>query len=272
MVKKTATNDWAALKEKLAEKENLAIAFSGGADSSLLLAAASYVLPGKVKAYTCITPLMPKKEEKIAAEIAEKLQVPWQPLYLNNLSLEQIANNAPDRCYHCKKFLYTHILQQAQKDGLTTLAEGVNLSDHGEYRPGLKAAAELGVFQPFVELGWQKAQIRELLLKMNLEIADRPPSPCLASRFPYGEQLNPIKIEIIATGENLLHLAGFADCRIRQHGKLARIEVPIEQMPQLLAQREYIVSRLLKLGFQHICLDLAGRVSGSMDYEIKNKE
>ena len=268
MEKRTLPKNWLLLQEKLAQKENLAVAFSGGMDSSLLLAAAKQALPSKMKAYTCITPLIAENEQTIAASIVQKLKVPWQPLVLDNLSLSQIAHNAPDRCYHCKKFSYEHILAQAAADGFTTLAEGVHAMDLDEYRPGLRAAAELGVFQPFVELGWGKPQIKELLTAMHLEDFLRPPSPCLASRFPYGEELNPAKIAIVAAGEEVLHAAGFLDCRLRQYSKLARIEVPIAEIPRLLTQREFLLNGLRKLGFQHICLDLAGRQSGSMDFDL----
>lgn len=243
----------------------MALAFSGGVDSSLLARAAQLAGVRPLLALTFITELTPAADGDSAARVAAELGLEQRIEQMPVLELAPVADNAPDRCYHCKLRLLRRLQELAQELGLGLTADGSNADDLGVYRPGLRAAAELGVAHPLAAVGLTKADIRALSRELGLSVAERPSSPCLASRFPYHTRLTGHKLAQVAAGEDFLRGLGFAALRLRCHDDLARIEVEPEQLPLLLAQRQPVVAGLRQLGFRHVSLDLAGLTSGSFD-------
>lgn len=242
------------------------IAFSGGADSTLLLAAAARS-GCKVTALTAHTALHSTAEIDRARQLAVALGVPLQVFLLNPLELPQVRCNAIDRCYHCKRALFAQMLDFAATQGITTLADGSNADDSRVYRPGRRALAELGVRSPLAELGFSKADIRRLSAALRLPTASAPAVPCLATRFDYGTTLTEEALRRVYAGEEVLHrlLPDTADVRLRVHGDLARIEVPPAQFPAVVSASAPLTAALKKLGYHYVTLDLEGFRSGSFD-------
>ena len=243
----------------------LAVAFSGGVDSSFLVAAAREALGDAVTAITVHAPIHSRREVAQAAETAAALGVRHIVLPFAEIADPDFTANPPDRCYICKRIVFGEILRRAAAMGLPHLAHGVNLDDLGDYRPGLKAAEEMGVLSPLVEAALTKADIRELSRTMGLNTWDRPSMACLASRIPYGRAITPGVLAMIESAEEFLQDLGFMGCRVRHHGEIARIEVPAPDVERLVREREAIVARLRTLGFTHVALDLEGYTQGSLN-------
>lgn len=244
----------------------IGVAFSGGADSTLLLAAAAR--SGRaVTALTAHTALHSPAELQRAESLAASLGVPLQVFRLNPLELPPVRANATDRCYHCKRALFAQMLAFAAAQGITTLADGSNADDARVYRPGRRALRELGVRSPLAELGFSKADIRRLSAALGLPTATAPAVPCLATRFDYGTELTDEALRRVQAGEAVLHrlLPGAADLRLRVQGELARLEVPPAQFPAVLAAAAPLTAELKQLGYRYITLDLEGFRSGSFD-------
>ncbi|MHC1610195.1 MAG: ATP-dependent sacrificial sulfur transferase LarE [Candidatus Methanospirareceae archaeon] len=271
MLDHTVRKKLEALRRKIGGEEKLLVAFSGGVDSGLLLKIASDVL-GKenVLAVTAESELFPRRElEEVkdfvthAGIIHRIVQFPWQ----NN---DDFVKNSHDRCYHCKREFVKRLKGIAAEEGIATVAEGVTVSDFGEYRPGLAAAEEEGVWHPFVEVGITKYDVREIAREMELPFWDKPSSPCLATRVEYGERLTKEKLKMIESAEDFLKDLGFKQLRVRLHrGGLTRIEIGNEELggfcdPGVL---KAVARELKSLGFTYITLDLEGYRSGSMDFE-----
>lgn len=243
------------------------LAFSGGVDSALLL-----VLLAREKipatAVTLKTALQPPCDIDAAREMAASWGVPHQVLEIDELGCAPLLANPTDRCYHCKKYLFSALARLAAEQG-AVLMDGTNADDLTEYRPGLMAAKELGVQSPLAELSITKKEVREMAAALGLSVASRPSSPCLATRLPYGEPITRPLLAAIGQGEELLRQAGFPVVRLRTHpgpgGLLGRIEVPPADFERLLAARETLLPALRQLGYTHLTLDLAGFVSGSYD-------
>jgi len=260
-----------ALRRKIGGEEKLLVAFSGGVDSGLLLKVASDVLgKERVLAVTVDSELFPRRElEQVkgfvthAGIIHKIVQFPWQ----NN---DAFVKNPHDRCYYCKREFAKRLKGIAAEEGITTIAEGVTVSDFGEYRPGLAAAEEEGVWHPLVEVGITKYEVRQIAKEIGLPFWDKPSSPCLATRVEYGERLTKEKLKMIESAEDFLKDLGFKQLRVRlHHGGLSRIEIANEELEDL-CDFEVLkaVSRKLKaLGFTYVTLDLEGYRSGSMDFE-----
>ena len=247
-----------ALMDKLAA-EDIMVAFSGGVDSSLLLKAAcdSAGKTGKkVYAATVQTQLHPSGDMEVAKRVAVEI---------DELAEAGIGNNPTDRCYRCKKFLFQKMKQEAQKLGVPVIVEGTNEDDLHVYRPGIRAIRELGIASPLAELGITKAQVREIAADYGISVSERPSAPCLATRFPYGTQLDMAEMEKVDEGESYLKSLGLYNVRIRIHGKVARIEVDEKDMAAVMEHRMEIVTALENLGFVYVTLDLKGFRSGSMD-------
>ena len=255
-------------------KENTAVAFSGGVDSSLLLKLACLRAKKQgtyVYAIAAHTEIHPSGDLEIAKRVAEESGAAFTVLKLRELKEADIVNNPVDRCYRCKKLLFKEIKRKAEELGAKVLIEGTNLDDTKVYRPGLKAIEELGIKSPLKDAGFTKEQVRKLAAAYDISVADRPSTPCLATRFPYGAVLSPEKMKKVEQGEIFLKELGLYNVRLRVHGETARIEVDEKDMPKLLESRKEVVEFLKGLGYWYITLDMEGFRSGSMDIGIDNK-
>lgn len=255
-------------------KENTAVAFSGGVDSSLLLKLLCIKAKSRgtlVYAIAAHTELHPSEDLEIAKRVAEESGAAFTVLKLQELKEADIVNNPVDRCYRCKKLLFKEIKRKAEELGAKVLIEGTNLDDTKVYRPGLKAIEELGIKSPLKDAGLTKKEIRKLAEAYDISVADRPSTPCLATRFPYGAVLSPEKMKKVEQGEAFLRELGLYNVRLRVHGETARIEVDEKDMPKLLESRKEVVEFLKGLGYWYITLDMEGFRSGSMDIGIDNK-
>lgn len=247
---------------------DVCVAFSGGVDSSLVLVMACEAAAEtgkKVYAVTMDTALHPKADVEIAKKVLEKTEAVHEILTLNELTVPEIHNNPRNRCYLCKKALYTRMLDFAGEKGAETLLEGSNEDDLHVYRPGLQAVRELGVKSPLADCGITKAEVRALAAEYGIPTADRPSAPCLATRLPYGAEIDLELLRRIDEGEKYLRETGIRNVRLRVHGQVTRIEVDETSFPEAIARRKEITEHLKKLGFLYITLDLEGFRSGSMD-------
>lgn len=248
----------------------LAVAFSGGVDSALLLAAAKQVLGEGVVAMTAKSPTHPARELDLAEEMAKKIGVKHIIFDTNEMEDAAFAANSPQRCYHCKRVLFSTMKAQARKVGIETIAHGVNLDDLSDFRPGIQAAKELDVAAPLVQAGLTKLNVRQLARQMGLDNWQRPAMACLATRIPYGTPIATDLLARIDTAEEILWRLGVPYCRVRHHGAIARIEVRASDLERLTrtAIRGEIVDQLRALGYEHVCLDLEGYLSGKMNREL----
>lgn len=252
----------AALLEKCMP---LAVAFSGGVDSTYLLHEAVKAGKEKVTALIMKTPSVPERELDEAVAFCKSRGISFFVLPADPFSAEGFRENGRDRCYICKHFLFSALLEKAKEEGIPFVADGTNADDTKEFRPGLKALQELDIRSPLAEAGLTKKEIRELSEKEGLPTWNKPSFSCLATRFPYGEELTVEKLKRTEAAENLLAELGFTQRRVRVHGNLARIEVLPAEIPLLLERRDMISSRLEELGFLYTTVDLKGFRSGSMD-------
>ena len=245
----------------------LAIAYSGGVDSTYLVAAAAEALGTGVLAITVQAPIHSRREIAQAVETAASIGVRHVVIPLAEMNDPEFSANPPERCYICKRIVFGEILRRAAAMGVIHLAHGVNLDDLGDYRPGLKAAEEMGVLAPLVEAGLTKSDIRELSRAKGLPTWNRPSMACLASRVPYGRPITPAVLAMIEAAEEFLQDLGFAGCRVRHHGEVARIEVPARDLERMAAEatRGPVVARLRAIGFAHVALDLEGYTTGSLN-------
>ena len=255
------------LEDALRRSRPLAVAFSGGVDSSLLVAAAVEALGDAVTAFTVHAPIHSRREVAQAVDTAARLGVRHVVVPFDGMDAPEFVANPPNRCYVCKKIVFGEIRRRAAALGLPHLAHGVNLDDLEDYRPGLKAAEEMGVLAPLVEAGLTKADIRALSRAMGLPTWDRPSMACLASRIPYGRPITAAVLQMVETAEEALQDLGFAGCRVRHHGEIARIEVPGRDVERLAREdtRQAVVARLRAIGFTHVALDLEGYTQGSLN-------
>ena len=247
---------------------DVALAFSGGVDSSLLLKMACDCAGEqgtKVYAVTFQTRLHPPCDLEAAKKIAEELKAEHVILQVDELEMEEICYNPENRCYLCKKNLFGHLKKFADEKGIPCLMDGTNEDDLHVYRPGLRAVKELGIRSPLLELGMTKRKVRALAAEYGISVADRPSAPCLATRFPYGTALCVERMRQVDEGERFLRELGFYNVRLRAHGDTARIEVDRRDMGKLLEHAQEIAERIRSLDFSYVTLDLEGFRSGSMD-------
>lgn len=261
---------YAVLQDFFRKQGSAAVAFSGGVDSSLLLYAAHDALGEKAVAFTVDCCSVPRRELAEAAEFCSAHGIRQKVCAVDQLQIPGFANNPPERCYICKKALFAVLLQAAAAEGAVCLAEGSNTDDMLDYRPGMKAVAELKVPSPLRDAGLSKAEIRLLARHFGLRVWDKPSFACLASRFAYGEKITKRKLAMAEQGEQLLLDLGFRQFRVRLHGEdTARIEVLPEQFGLMMRQREKIARCFKEYGFTYVALDLEGYRSGSMNENMK---
>ena len=253
------------LTHALSGFDGLLVAYSAGVDSTLLLYAAREALGPRAIAVTAVSPLTPEAEIRSGIRFCsdngiEHILFPFDPFMTENF-----AENPPDRCYFCKRALFSRFLSIAEERGLAHVAEGSNASDADDYRPGMRAVRELRILSPLLEAQLNKEEIRELSKAFGLPTWNKPSAACLASRFAYGERITPEGLDRVSRAEEMLHGLGFTQLRVRVHGALARIEVSRAEMKAALYHAQEIEQSLRKLGFLYVTLDLGGFQSGSMN-------
>jgi pyridinium-3,5-biscarboxylic acid mononucleotide sulfurtransferase len=248
------------------------VAFSGGVDSSLALAVAARALPkGRVLAVTSNNETYLPSELNLAREFADSLGVDHLVVNTRELDDPNYASNPTNRCYFCKSTLYSDLSRIAAERGYGCVVDGANADDEGDYRPGRKAAKELGVVSPLSVAGVGKAEVRELAKHLGLPSWDKPALACLSSRFPYGQEITPEKLSQVARAEEYLRARGFRQVRVRHHGEIARLEVGPGEMERAFALREEISAELKEAGFLYVALDLSGYESGSLNAALTKK-
>lgn len=261
------TRKYEKLKELFSQYGSVAVAFSAGVDSTLLLAVAAETLGDRTVAVSVSADWIPDRESREAIEFCASKKIRQVCLHLAADEVDGFAENPPDRCYLCKKVLFERILEAALAQGITCVAEGSNVDDLDDYRPGLRAIAELGVKSPLREAGLTKQEIRELSRELGLSTADKSSFACLASRIPYGERITSEKLSMADRGEQLLFNHGFRQFRVRVHGTLARIELLQEEMERMMTEplRSGIYEEMKRIGFSYVALDLKGYRTGSLN-------
>jgi uncharacterized protein len=241
------------------------VAFSGGVDSTLLAAVAREMLGEKTRCVLLDSPVVPRAAVLQAQEIARGLGLTLDIISVPLMDHAEFCSNPADRCYYCKKISAVYLKKRAAELGLACIVDGINVSDTGEHRPGLKASTEEGIFHPFIEAGITKQDIRDIAHEMGLPVWQKPSAACLSSRIPYGDRITPENLHMIEEAEAYLAGLGIGQLRVRLHGNLARIEVHKEDRKKILEQQSAVVEKLRDLGFTYVTLDIEGYRSGSMD-------
>ncbi len=255
------------LRKIIHDTGGLAIAFSGGTDSSLLAAIAQQELKERALAVTALSPTYSAREQESAGRVAAQIGIKHIVVSSNELEIPGFVNNPVDRCYYCKKELFEVVGCIAREHGITQIADGTNYDDLGDYRPGMKAAEEAGVLQPLLAAKFSKDDVRRLSRELQLPTADKPAMACLASRFPYGSRITEEKILAVGTVEDYMRDMGFVNLRVRHHGEIARIEVDANEIERLCSPeiRDKIVEVAKLAGFLYVAVDLQGYRTGSLN-------
>ena len=267
----TVHEKYELLKSALLSYGSIVVAFSGGVDSTFLLKVAHDLLGDQAVAVTAAPVFVPRREQNEALSFCSEQKIRQIIIPAEQLNIDSIRHNPPDRCYHCKREIFGKILEVAAQNGISTVAEGSNLDDTGDYRPGMRAIHELGIVSPLLEAGLTKAEIRQLSQELGLETWNKPSFACLASRFVYGEAITDKRLSMVDQAEQTLLDLGFRQFRVRIHGDLARIEILPEEFAQIMKAetRDRITRNLKEYGFSYVTLDLTGYRTGSMNEVLK---
>jgi len=274
MDEKTARVKKENLIRHLKELDSLLVAFSGGVDSTFLLVLAHEALGNKVLAVTESSSTYPSRERREAIKFAQERGILHLVFQSDETSIPEFVSNAPDRCYHCKKSLSQELANIAGERGIEHVAYATNVDDLSDYRPGLKAADEMGIIAPLVEARLNKEEIRFLSREMGLPTWDKPAMACLASRIPYGDAITDKKLRMVEEAEEYLAKNAFRQYRVRHHGSVARIELESSEMEKINEPnlRKNIVEKFKEIGFLYVAVDLEGYVSGSMNRALGKKD
>ena len=245
------------------------VACSGGVDSILLAAVAARALGDKAVAATAVSPSLATGELEDARAAAQAAGIRHIEVPTNEIDNPDYSKNDTNRCFHCKTVAYSTFAELAVKENLAVVIDGTNADDSGDFRPGRRAARDHGVRSPLAEAGMTKREIRDWAKELGLAVWDKPAAACLSSRVPYGSEVTVEKLKRIDQAEAALKAAGFSQCRVRDHGQVARIEIDPAEFPKLLEQREPLTDAIRRAGFAYIALDLQGFRSGSMNETIE---
>ncbi|MCD8254246.1 MAG: ATP-dependent sacrificial sulfur transferase LarE [Oscillospiraceae bacterium] len=251
---------------------SVAVAFSGGADSSLLLFAAREALGERVLALTAASCSFPRRELAESEAFCCEHGVQQVIVESNELDVEGFRQNPPNRCYLCKRALFEKLLAVAAENDMAVVAEGSNTDDEGDYRPGLEAIRELNIASPLRAAGLTKAEVRAISKALGLPTWNKPSFACLASRFVYGEEISEEKLQMVDAAEQRLLDLGFSQVRVRVHGGVARIEILPEEFDKLLRVRTEIYNEFKNIGFTYAALDLLGYCTGSMNETLAERK
>jgi uncharacterized protein len=273
MDKDAAIEKMERLKDRIRELDSLMVAFSGGVDSTFLLAVAQEILGNRVMAATAESKIHPRREIQLAKQFSKERGIRHIVFPSEEMQVPAFLSNHEDRCYHCKKYIFSALHQIREKEGITTLAHGANSDDLNDYRPGIKAAIEAGVIAPLADARLSKDEIRFFSKEMGLPTWDKTAMACLVSRIPYNVSLTEEKLEMIDRAENFLLDQGFRNVRVRHHGTVARIEVEKAALDRFIDKklRTAVVNRMREIGFDHISLDLEGYISGKMNRDLRDR-
>jgi uncharacterized protein len=254
------------LKKDLAGLRGAVVAFSGGVDSTFLLAVAREILGEHVLAVTATSETYPERELFAARSLARQMDARHLEVISEELDIPEFQHNPRNRCYYCKKELFAKLRSIADQQGLTHVLDGTNVDDLGDHRPGRQAAAELGVISPLEQAGLTKHEIRQLSHQLGLPTWDKPAYACLSSRFPYGTAITPERVRQVGQAEESLRTLGFRILRVRYHGDIARLELGPEELRNAVGPlREQVIQIIKQAGFTFVSVDLEGYRTGSMN-------